>query len=438
MFVKTRNRLTILYTSVMAVFLLSFVLISYFLLSKQIYDDRIAEATKVINIQLNLHRSEFVGQKEMDDEERSGKVPPGNAFVYYFIDLSGQTVVEYYNPDEVTPDMNLAIKNKISGWRPEAEDVQFVEMSSGNTKKTIALAGVPVTTFTGKIAGTFYTGIDLTAQHQVLESYMMVSIILSIIFIILSSLIGHFLAGKTMVPIMRSFARQREFVADASHELRTPLSVLQSSIEVIESEEDNHFNDFSRQVMTDMKDEVGRMGKLVGDLLTLARADSGSLELNRESFDLRGMADQIERSLQPILARKEQSFTLQAEESVTVFADRERITQLLYILLDNAMKYTPDKGRISLMIQQGVKGITILVKDTGIGMTPQQAKRIFDRFYRVDKGRSRDMGGTGLGLAIADWIVKAHGGTISVDSSPGIGTTFTIHLPIQDKEHKLQ
>jgi signal transduction histidine kinase len=187
-----------------------------------------------------------------------------------------------------------------------------------------------------------------------------------------------------------------------------------------------------------MKDEVGRMSKLVGDLLTLARADSGTLELNRESFDLRMVADQVARTLQPIVAKKEQTFTLTGDEMIPVFADRERITQLLYILLDNAMKYTPEKGGISLGIEASGKGIQIIVKDNGVGMTPQQAERIFDRFYRVDKGRSREMGGTGLGLSIANWIVTAHGGTIQVQSNVGKGSTFTIALPIQDKEHKLQ
>lgn len=448
MFVKIRNRLTILYTAVMAIFLLSFVFISYFLLSQMIYNDRISEVTNLNNKEVAKHKSEFFESHKDKDEEhvpntelpKPGKETyTGNSYFYYFIDTNGQYLVGGETEEiQTNQALHEAILSKIVAWKPTGQAVRFENFSTGNTTLYLAVAGIPVFDKAGAVQlGTFYTGVDLTEQHKVLETYMMVSIILSVIFLILSSILGHYLAGKAMGPIMQSFARQREFVADASHELRTPLSVLQSSIEVIETEDENEFNDFSKQVLLDMKDEVGRMGKLVGDLLTLARADSGTLELNKESFDLRGVGDQIERTLQPIFAKKDLTFIYNADDRIPVFADRERLTQLLYILLDNAMKYTPEKGEISLHLHQSGKGVSIAVKDTGIGMTSQQAERVFDRFYRVDKGRSREMGGTGLGLAIANWIVKAHGGTISVESRPGQGSTFTIFLPIQEKEFRL-
>lgn len=445
MFVKIRNRLTILYTTVMAVFLLSFVLISYFMLSTMIYNDRISEVMNLNNKEVEKHKNEFFETHKDTDEEHLPKptLPKtvmggdtSNSYFYYFIDKNGQYLIGGEDPEiQTNKALHEAIISKIVAWKPTSQASRFEDISSGSTTLYLAVAGIPIYS-DGQAVGTFYTGVDLTDQHKVLETYMMVSVILSVIFLILSSIIGHYLAGRTMVPIMRSFARQREFVADASHELRTPLSVLQSSIEVIETEDDNQFNEFSKQILLDMKDEVGRMGKLVGNLLTLARADSGTLELNKESFDLRGVGDQIERTLQPIFVKKELTFQYHADERIPVLADRERLTQLLYILLDNAMKYTPEKGEISLSIHLSGKGVIIAIKDNGIGMTPEQAERVFDRFYRVDKGRSREMGGTGLGLAIADWIVKAHGGTISVESRPGQGSTFTIFLPIQEKEYK--
>ncbi len=439
MFVKIRNRLTILYTSVMAVFLLSFVIMSYFMLSTTIYQDRIKEI-KNINYEIMKHRNELIvipnkdDHGEDDDEELD--LRKKNIYFYYLVSNSGQFMGgAEMNYDPVAREQIL---KKASGWIPNKDEVRFEEIKTRDGGKYLALSGLPVYNLVGGFEGVMYTGIDLTEQHHVLQVYMVISIILSIIFLILSAFIGHYLAGKAMVPIMQSFARQREFVADASHELRTPLSVLQSSLEVIEAEEENHLNDFSRQVVVDMKDEVGRMSKLVGDLLTLARADSGTLELNREAFDLRMVADQVVRTLQPIVGKKEQTFSYDGDENIPVFADRERITQLLYILLDNAMKYTPEKGIITLGIEASAKGIQLVVKDNGVGMTQQQAERIFDRFYRVDKGRSREMGGTGLGLSIANWIVTAHGGTIQVISTVGKGSTFKISLPIQDKEHSLQ
>lgn len=439
MFVKIRNRLTILYTSVMAIFLLAFVIISYVMLSTTIYKNRINEISNFIDHEIVKHRNELfvipkkdAYNKHEDDDDRDD-LRKNNIEFYYLVSSSGQFIggVEA-NYDLVAREQIL---KKVSGWIPDEDEVRFTEIKTSHKPKYLALAGLPVSNVYGDYVGVIYTGIDLTAQHHVLEVYMVISIILSFIFLILSAFIGHYLAGKTMVPIMQSFARQREFVADASHELRTPLSVLQSSLEVIEAEEENRLNDFSRQVVVDMKDEVGRMSKLVADLLTLARADSGTLELNREAFDLRVVAEQVERSFQPVVAKKEQTFTFHGPESMPVYADRERITQLLYILLDNAMKYTPEKGSISLEIATSAKGVQLVVQDNGVGMTPQQAERIFDRFYRVDKGRSREMGGTGLGLSIANWIVNAHGGTIQVQSNVGKGSIFTVTLPIQDKEY---
>jgi len=433
MFVKIRNRLTILYTGVLALFLLAFVIISYIMLSTNIYKERIKEIQYIVNHEIVKHRHEIIVipyDIDFDDDDLRKK----NIDFYYLVNGDGQ----FLGGVEAYPYIGVReqILKKVSGWIPENNEVRFAKIKTGNGEKFLALAGLPVYNRLGGLVGVIYTGIDLTAQHHVLNVYMVISIILSIIFLILSAFIGHYLAGKTMVPIMKAFARQREFVADASHELRTPLSVLQSSLEVIEGEEENQFNDFSRQVLVDMKDEVNRMSKLVGDLLTLARADSGTLELHRESFDLRSVADQVVRSLQPLAGKKEQTLTFTGPDHIPVYADRERITQLLYILLDNGLKYTPEKGRISLDIQILGKGIQLVVNDTGVGMTPQQAERIFDRFYRVDKGRSREMGGSGLGLSIASWIVNAHGGTIQVQSKVGEGSTFTVLLPIQDKERK--
>lgn len=440
MFVKIRNRLTILYTSVMAIFLLAFVIMSYVMLSTTIYQDRINEISKVIDHEILEHRNELfvIPKKDAygkydDDDEEDDDLRKKNIEFYYLVSSDGQFIGgAEANYDPVAREQIL---KKVSGWIPKKDELRFEEIKTSHKGKYLALSGLPVYNVYGNYVGVIYTGIDLTEQHNVLKVYMIISIILSIIFLILSAFIGHYLAGKAMVPIMKSFARQREFVADASHELRTPLSVLQSSLEVIEAEEENHLNEFSRQVVVDMKDEVGRMSKLVGDLLTLARADSGTLELNKETFDLRVVADQVVRTLQPIVAKTEQTITFHGDERIPVFADRERITQLLYILLDNGMKYTPEKGRITLSIERLGKGIQLVVKDNGVGMTPQQAERIFDRFYRVDKGRSRELGGTGLGLSIAHWIVTAHGGTIQVLSNVGKGSTFMIVLPIQDKEH---
>jgi len=175
------------------------------------------------------------------------------------------------------------------------------------------------------------------------------------------------------------------------------------------------------------------MARLVNNLLTLARSDSGDLEISKEYFNLRPTSEYVIRSLQPIADKKNISLLLAAPDELVVYADKDRIAQLLFLFLDNGIKYTPDAGQVSLTIKQSmqknVKGITILIEDTGIGLDPINHSRIFERFFRVDKARSREANGFGLGLSIASWIVAAHGGTINVASIPGRGTSFTIFIP---------
>lgn len=287
------------------------------------------------------------------------------------------------------------------------------------------------------MVGVLYAGSEVTFYWHIFERLSKVLLGLSVVFIAISAFVGQWMAKRAMVPIVKSFAQQKEFVADASHELRTPLSVLNSSLEVIEMEQNEHLSDFSRDVLLDMKDEVRSMTRLVSDLLTLARSDLGTLEILHETVDLSSIAEKLERSMQPLAASQQIELQLETPETLVVTGDQERLKQLLYILLDNAIKYTPAGGKVTLVISSGrveqKEMCCIRVQDTGIGIPVEQQERIFERFFRVDKNRSRKMGGTGLGLAIAKWIVEAHRGNISVESAPGSGSTFTVWIPVKAK-----
>lgn len=429
MFTKIRNRLTLLFSICMMLFLLLFIISSYFLLSLGVYQDSKTMVQNVIAHEWEDHRDDIKRSPRHEQAEKETEHNQHDEAFYYIVDRNGQVIDEH----ESFPELHVAILERIKGWNPRPGETRTEIFYVQNHKPVrLMLAGQ---LFDGKKPNlqVIYAGIDITQQHDALERIIVTQVTAAVVFLALSSLLAYYMANRAMRPIMRSFARQREFVADASHELRTPLSVLHSSIEVVESEEEERLSEFSRQILHDAKDEVRMMTSLVGDLLTLARADSGVLEVNRQSFDLVDLSDQLARTFQPVLARRNQTFTLHVPETLPVYADAERIKQLLYILLENAGKYTPDGGRITLEVGMERKGkeehIRLAVQDTGIGIPPEQQARIFDRFYRVDKGRSRQMGGTGLGLAIAEWIVQAHGGTIHLQSTVGVGSTFTVLLP---------
>lgn len=240
---------------------------------------------------------------------------------------------------------------------------------------------------------------------------------------------GYYLANRALVPIRESMERQQQFVSDASHELRTPLAVMQAHAELMLRHPDHTIEEDSQHVSTVLQ-EARRMSKLVGGLLTLARSDAGQLELDRKPVRLdRIVQDGVEK-MKMLAEVKNLIIQTEIEAPVQLEADEDRLHQLLVIVLDNAIKYTPEGGLIRVVCRKLAHSAQLEVEDTGIGIAPDQLPRVFDRFYRSDKARTRQEGGTGLGLAIAQWIAERHGGKIRIESRLSIGTQVYISLPI--------
>lgn len=226
--------------------------------------------------------------------------------------------------------------------------------------------------------------------------------------------------------IDQAFQRQKQFTGDAAHELRTPLALMRSQIDLAVSQGETP-EDF-RDALNALDGDVGRMTALVGTLLSLARADAGELHLNRDTFDLADVAEDVVEQLQPIA--EENGLTLTTQFAPTqVEADADMLIQVLVNLLDNAIKNTPTGGTITVETRIDHGRALLIVRDTGIGIPAEHLDRIFDRFYRVDTGRARSRGGSGLGLAICQSIAHAHGGEIAATSAPGAGSTFTLAIP---------
>ena len=237
-----------------------------------------------------------------------------------------------------------------------------------------------------------------------------------------------FMAHRAIIPIRNSWEKQKNFVADASHELRTPLAVIQTNLDIVKSNPDQTVASQATW-LENIQAESSLMAKLVGDLLFLARADSQQVLINPESFHLSDALRETLRPFEPVARQKDIRLSANIEPDVDFIGDPTRLRQLVAILVDNAIKYTPAGGDVTLVMNSLAGGIQIMVTDTGEGIENEHLDKIFERFYRVDKARSRESGGTGLGLAIAEWIVKGHRGTIRVNSTPEKGTTFLINLP---------
>ncbi len=229
--------------------------------------------------------------------------------------------------------------------------------------------------------------------------------------------------NETLGRLERLFNVQRRFVADVSHEMRTPLTIIQGNLDLMQRV------GYDPEAMEAIQAESQRMSRLVDALLMLAKADAGRLTLSKTLVDLETLVREVFHQAQ-VLSRGEIEVVLGQIEHVSVLVDCDRIKQLLLNLVSNALKYTDVGGRVILSITRTDGTAQVHVADTGIGIPAEDLPRIFDRFYRVDKARSRAMGGTGLGLAIARWIAEAHDGQLSVTSEVGKGSTFTLSLPL--------
>jgi heavy metal sensor kinase len=230
--------------------------------------------------------------------------------------------------------------------------------------------------------------------------------------------------------IETAFLRVTQFTADASHELRTPISLIRAEAEIAlrKSRTDKEYRDSLSHILI----ETETTSSMVEKLLSLARADSGGQALEIRPVDLREIVMRTAGEWRTVASFRTLGFTeTVASGDLQVAGDKTALQQLLNILLDNAVKYTPAPGSVSLSLEERGNRAVLKVIDSGIGIAPEDQNRIFERFYRADKARSRELGGAGLGLAIALWIVQQHHGLIAVESTLGKGSTFEVHLPLQ-------
>ncbi len=246
--------------------------------------------------------------------------------------------------------------------------------------------------------------------------------------------LGHLAASfnRLLDRLDQSFEHQRRFMADASHELRTPVAILCGEADVALSQSGRSPEEY-RASLDVLRVEAGRLKHIVEDLFTLTRADAGQHPLTLSDFYLDELVTECCRSMRTLAAAKQITLSCNAKEEMPIRADEALLRHMIVNLLDNAIKYTPPEGRVSVACAVQDAQYVITVSDTGHGIPPELQPRIFERFFRADKARSRsesDGGGAGLGLSISQWIVQAHNGQVELTQSDKDGSTFTVQLPI--------
>lgn len=424
MFGQTRRRLTMFYSLMMFFFLLLLVFGMHESMEWSITSEQQSE---VLDTTEDVVQEEIILLQRHDslaDDNEEYKASNGRLYFYAF-DNHGKLI----NYSRAEPILEPLILEAIQKWNvPNDQVMEFTNTHNFKYEYKILMAAKPII-IDGENRGMVYVGKDVASVYNGLRKATLILGLLSLLAFIVANFAGHIMAGKAIIPLKEAYERQRQFAADASHELRTPLSVVMASVDVLGNDA-SIASPFLRQVIADMRDEVKKMTKLVGDLLLVARSENQTFKMVTEKFNLIEAVHEVVRKMQPLADEKHIKLIFDKQEAVVIRADIQRIKQLLIILIDNALKYTPSNGVVTVKVDGEFEKnkIRIMVRDTGIGISLLDQHKVFDRFYRVDRARSRDSGGNGLGLAIARDIVNLHDGELYIESKIGEGAAFIVEL----------
>jgi two-component system sensor histidine kinase CiaH len=270
--------------------------------------------------------------------------------------------------------------------------------------------------------------LDVTAQKTILTNLVYTFTLVGLVMLIVIFFTSRFFANRSIAPVREAFQKQKQFIADASHELKTPLAVINTNADVLLGNSDETIESQSKWLHR-IKSETERMKTLTNDLLYLTEMDDSRAEILYSEFNVSESVESVLLTMEAVVFEKDITLDYEIQPDLTLHGNSEQIKQVVMILMDNAIKYTPPKGAISLTFKKHHSDTLLTVTNTGEGISPEHVERIFDRFYRADPSRSRKHGGYGLGLAIAKSIVEQHKGKIHAKSVQQETTSFYVQFP---------
>ncbi|MGW8426843.1 sensor histidine kinase [Peribacillus simplex] len=412
MFQKTRLQLTLLNSIVFIVLIAILSRTIYFYTENQIYKD--------VNDSLKQDYRDF------NNGGMRGGRPQGE-----FLLGPGPSVI-VWGPDETIIEPRLSVDNFIKVNESEFYPKRFDEIEeisvNGQTHRALS---TKVDTEYGEMTVQFIRNVD--TEKDMLDRLLLILFVGGGIGSLVAVGAGYLLAGRALIPVKKSWDQQQQFVSDASHEIRTPLAVIQSRADLLFQSPNATIEEKAVDISIISK-EVRRLNKLVNGLLTLTRTDSNQMEVKKSNFFLDDLLLDIVEQYTDIASFQEKSIISHAPEQVVFHGDKERIHQLLVILVDNAMKFTEEGGEISLSCIKNASSIILTVEDNGKGIPQEDLPLIFNRFYQVEQSRSANEG-SGLGLSIAQWIVNTHQGNIKVTSEQNERTRFEITFPRNQRKN---
>ncbi|MBD2845329.1 HAMP domain-containing histidine kinase [Paenibacillus sp. IB182496] len=271
--------------------------------------------------------------------------------------------------------------------------------------------------------------LDVSARQTILTNLTYTFGLVALAMLVVLYFASRYFANRAIAPVREAFAKQKQFIADASHELKTPLTIINTNADVLLAGSDDARGGQAKWLGY-IKAETERMTRLTNDLLYLTELDESRVRMLHAIFNLSDAVENRMLTMEAVLYEHRIDLQADIEPGLQAHGNAEQIKQVLTILLDNAVKYTPARGAVTLQLRRLQQEAVLTVSNTGQGIAPEHLPRLFDRFYRTDTSRARGQGGYGLGLAIARSIVEQHRGRIYASSVPGVSTTFHLHLPL--------
>jgi signal transduction histidine kinase len=333
-----------------------------------------------------------------------------------------ETDGEVMDRNWTTTSVGLPSRNLFQETLREEEMVAATVQGSNGSARVVSMPMYE----SGELVGVMQYARSLRRVQETVNELVLVLLPLGLGALGLAAVGGLYMARRAVRPVREAFDRQRAFIADASHELKTPLTLIRVDTEVLQG---GLKDPDDRELADEVLAETDRMGRILSDLLTMARLDAGALEVAHKPFDLSNLIEEEIERFRVRATREGVRLEAQALDELLATGDPARTGQILAALLDNALRFTPRGGSVEVRASRQDGAIEATVTDTGTGIPPGHLARIFDRFYRVESARTREGGGTGIGLAIARGLARAQDGDLEAMNAKDGGAVFRLKLP---------
>lgn len=426
MFQKLRLKMTLINVTIMLALFSLLIGSTYFFAKNDLtkhtetFAQKLAADIKAGVIQDLGHQPPHIPRRDSEPHSKPPVLlpPPPPGFSFFFVKTSADGLITSYSSNQTLDANRLSAITERAFEAPAAQDT-FTLNETPYYYLKVPLDNEP---------GTLIVFHDLTQETNMLQIVLTTLLAAGLVCALLSFVASFYLANRAMLPIKKAWQQQHDFLSDASHELRTPLTVIQTNLDIVRESRDETVAS-QMKWLDNIQEESICMKQLVNSLLFLARADSKQQPLHKDYFLLDILVNEAIAPFEAVTQQKNLSLEIQASPGMESYGDKAQLKQVISILLDNASRHTSPGGKIAVTLSPIDSNAQLIVADSGEGIEAKHLERIFDRFYQVDEARNK--GGSGLGLSIAKWIIATHGGSITASSTPGLGTNFTILLPLK-------